>query len=55
MKGMLAIIERDIRKFRRSPTLILISMFFLPQSFHWLVVPICLMLLIRTGTISKAK
>ncbi len=35
--------------------LFLISMFFLPQSFHWLVVPICLMLLIRTGTISKAK
>ena len=28
MHGMLAIIERDIRKFRRSPTLILISMFF---------------------------
>ena len=28
MKGMLAIIERDIRKFRRSPTLILVSMFF---------------------------
>ncbi len=28
MKGMWAIIERDIRKFRRSPTLILVSMFF---------------------------
>ena len=28
MRGMLAIIERDIRKFRRSPTLILVSMFF---------------------------
>jgi ABC-2 type transport system permease protein len=28
MQGMLAIIERDIRKFRRSPTLILVSMFF---------------------------
>jgi ABC-2 type transport system permease protein len=28
MKGFLAIIERDIRKFRRSPTLILVSMFF---------------------------
>jgi hypothetical protein len=30
--------------------LFLISMFFLPQTFHWLVVPICLMLLLRTGT-----
>ncbi len=28
MTGFLAIIERDIRKFRRSPTLILVSMFF---------------------------
>ena len=28
MKGVLAIIERDVRKFRRSPTLILVSMFF---------------------------
>jgi hypothetical protein len=30
--------------------LFLLSMFFLPQTFHWLVVPICLMLLLRTGT-----
>ncbi len=36
-------------------TLFLISMYFLPQSFHWLVVPLCLILLIRMGTISKAK
>jgi len=28
MKGVLAIIERDVRKFRRSPTLVLVSMFF---------------------------
>jgi len=30
--------------------LFLISMFSLPQTFHWLVVPICLILLLRTGT-----
>ena len=28
MRGMFAIVERDLRKFRRSPTLILVSMFF---------------------------
>ena len=33
--------------------LFLISMFFLPQTFHWLVVPLCLMLLMRTGTAMK--
>ena len=33
--------------------LFLISMFFLPQTFHWLVVPLCLILLLRTGTLSK--
>jgi Domain of unknown function (DUF4105) len=31
----------------------LISMFFLPQTFHWLVVPLCLILLMRTGTLWK--
>jgi hypothetical protein len=31
--------------------LFLASMFFLPQTFHWLVVPLCLILLIRTGTL----
>ena len=36
-------------------TLFLISMYFLPQTFHWLVVPLCLILLMRIGTISKAK
>ena len=35
--------------------LFLISMFFLPQTFHWLVVPVCLLLLMRTGTISTTK
>jgi len=30
--------------------LFLVSMYFLPQSFHWLVVPLCLILLFRTGT-----
>lgn len=30
--------------------LFLVSMAFLPQSFHWLVVPLCLVLLARTGT-----
>lgn len=33
--------------------LFLISMFFLPQTFHWLVLPLCLMLLMRTGTVMK--
>lgn len=33
--------------------LFLVSMYFLPQTFHWLVVPICLVLLVRTGTIKK--
>ena len=33
--------------------LFLISMYFLPQTFHWLVVPLCLMLLMRTGTAMK--
>jgi hypothetical protein len=31
--------------------LFLISMYFLPQTFHWLVVPLCLILLMRTGTL----
>ncbi len=31
----------------------LISMFFIPQTFHWLVVPICLIMLMRTGTVIK--
>ena len=31
----------------------LISMFFLPQTFHWLVVPLCMILLMRTGTLWK--
>lgn len=30
-------------------TLFLISIYFLPQTFHWLVVPLCLILLMRTG------
>ncbi len=33
--------------------LFLISMYFLPQTFHWLVVPLCLTLLMRTGTAMK--
>jgi hypothetical protein len=36
--------------------LFLAAMYFLPQSFHWLVVPLCLILLVRTGTaISYAR
>ncbi len=35
--------------------LFLISMFFIPQTFHWLVVPICLIMLVRTGTIVLSK
>jgi hypothetical protein len=36
--------------------LFLAAMYFLPQSFHWLVVPLCLILLLRTGTaISYAR
>jgi len=31
--------------------LFLAAMFFLPQTFHWLVVPLCLILLVRTGTL----
>ncbi len=31
--------------------LFLISMYFIPQTFHWLVVPICLIMLIRTVTV----
>jgi hypothetical protein len=31
--------------------LFLPAMFFLPQTFHWLVVPLCLILLMRTGTL----
>ena len=27
----------------------LAAMFFLPQTFHWLVIPVCLMILLRTG------
>lgn len=34
-------------------TLFLISIYFLPQTFHWLVVPLCLILLMRTGTLWK--
>ena len=30
--------------------LFLVSMLFLPQTFHWLVVPICLIMLFRTGS-----
>ncbi len=30
--------------------LFLVSMYFIPQNFHWLVVPICLIMLIRTGS-----
>jgi hypothetical protein len=33
--------------------LFLLSMFFLPQTFHWLVVPLCLILLLRTGTMER--
>jgi hypothetical protein len=33
--------------------LFLVTMFFLPQAFHWLVVPICLMMLLRTGTLKN--
>ncbi len=33
--------------------LFLVSMFFLPQTFHWLVVPLCLILLMRTVTMNR--
>lgn len=33
--------------------LFLITMAFLPQTFHWLVVPICLMILLRSGSSLK--
>lgn len=32
--------------------LFLVAAFFLPQTFHWLMWPICLILLLRTGTLS---
>jgi hypothetical protein len=32
-------------------TLFLFSMYFLPQTFHWLAVPLCLILLMRMGTL----
>ena len=35
--------------------LFLVSMYFLPQTFHWLVVPLCLILLMRTGTVKKFR
>jgi hypothetical protein len=35
-----------------SLLLFLISMLLLPQTFHWLVVPICLIMLLRTGGIA---
>lgn len=35
--------------------LFLAAMYFLPQTFHWLVVPLCLILLMRTGTIMKTN
>jgi len=34
-------------------TLFLVSMYFLPQTFHWLVAPLCLILILRTGTLVK--
>jgi len=33
--------------------LFLVSMYFLPQTFHWLVAPLCLILILRTGTLVK--
>jgi hypothetical protein len=36
-------------------TLFLVSIYFLPQTFHWLVVPICLILLMRTWTLHPIK
>ncbi|MCL4482475.1 MAG: DUF4105 domain-containing protein [Bacteroidetes bacterium] len=38
-----------IRLTAHVTTLFLISIYFLPQTFHWLVVPLCLILLMRTG------
>lgn len=35
--------------------LFLASMYFLPQTFHWLVIPLCLILLMRTGTYQNEK
>jgi hypothetical protein len=35
--------------------LFLVSMFFLPQVFHWLVVPICLIMLMRTVTLTSTR
>jgi len=40
--------------FRLTAVILLLflpAMFFLPQTFHWLVVPLCLILLMRAGTI----
>lgn len=34
-------------------SLFLVSIYFLPQAFHWLVVPLCLILLMRTVTLAK--
>lgn len=36
-------------------TLFLISIYFLPQTFHWMVVPLCLILLMRTWTLYPIK
>lgn len=36
-------------------TLFLVSIYFLPQTFHWLVVPLCLIILMRTGTVYKLR
>jgi hypothetical protein len=36
-------------------TLFLVSIFFLPQTFHWLVVPICVILIMRTWTLHPVK
>ncbi len=35
--------------------LFLLTLLFLPQTFHWLVVPLCLILLMRTGTFMKTN
>ncbi len=36
-------------------TLFLVSIFFLPQTFHWLVIPLCLILLMRTWRLHQIK
>jgi hypothetical protein len=47
-------LRTKLRWYNRTVSLLLIlflaSFWFLPQSFHWLVVPICLVLLMRTAT-----